>query len=302
MARLAKIYDQEVLPIWSQRFARLLLRDLAIPAGAQVLDFPCATGYVTSEVLRRLHGDSRLIAIDESSALLEVARRKTEGLGANARVFFRSEKAQARLSFADGVYDVVLCNVFLGESDDPIATLTDLARVTKTGGQVRCTLPFAGTFQEFYDIFREVLTKLDKRELIQRLDQHLTRYPTPDGAAAWMREAGMEEEARIVVERFSILFRSPVEFFFAPVIEYGPLRRWKSIAGGGDEQQEIFRRIEEAIELYFDSRPFELTVVAGCLIGTAGPSPDESPTLPIEELSVDDLIEIKTIPPGEDKR
>ena len=47
---------------------------------------------------------------------------------------------------------------------------------------------------------------------------------------------------------------------------------------------------------------FEVTVVAGCMIGSAGPSADELPTLQIEELSIEDLIDIKTIPPSEDKQ
>jgi hypothetical protein len=39
--KLAKLYDAEILPIWSQRFGRLLLRDLALPPKANVLDVGC---------------------------------------------------------------------------------------------------------------------------------------------------------------------------------------------------------------------------------------------------------------------
>ena len=70
------------------------------------------------------------------------------------------------------------------------------------------------------------------------------------------------------VEEFSLLFKSSREFFFAPVIEYGPLAEWKEIAGGGQEMQDVFWYIKEAIDAYFDGRPFQVTVKAGCLIGT----------------------------------
>jgi hypothetical protein len=69
------------------------------------------------------------------------------------------------------------------------------------------------------------------------------------------------------VEEFTLLFKSSREFFFAPVIEYGQLAEWKEIAGSGQEMQDVFWYIKEAIDAYFDGRPFSVTVKAGCLIG-----------------------------------
>ena len=71
----------------------------------------------------------------------------------------------------------------------------------------------------------------------------------------------------VEIEEFTLLFKSSREFFFAPVIEYGPLADWKDIAGGGQEMQDIFWYIKEAIDAYYDGRPFQVTVKAGCLIG-----------------------------------
>ena len=64
-----------------------------------------------------------------------------------------------------------------------------------------------------------------------------------------------------------MLFRSSREFFFAPVIEYGPLAKWKELAGSGQEMQDVFWYIKEAIDAYFQDRAFAVSVVAGCLIG-----------------------------------
>src|SRR5206468_2514611 len=65
--RLARIYDQEVLPIWSQRFGRMMLRDLALPPRANILDVACGTGYPSLEILRKLDDQGRIIAIDPSA-------------------------------------------------------------------------------------------------------------------------------------------------------------------------------------------------------------------------------------------
>jgi ubiquinone/menaquinone biosynthesis C-methylase UbiE len=264
--KLARIYDDEILPVWSRRFGRMLLRDLELGERRQILDVGCGTGYPAVEIVRRLTGNSRLIAIDASSAMLDVARKKVEELGARG-VFFRTESASPRLSFADDVYDLVVCNLGLTEMPSPARALADFARVTKPGGQVRCTLPLEGTFQEFYDIYREVLTKHDRHDTLQRLNEHLAgTYPGVAQCEHWMQSAGLDD-VKVEVERFTMLFRSSREFFFAPVIEYGPLARWKEIAGAGQEMQDVFWYIKEAIDAYFEGRAFAVTVIAGCLSG-----------------------------------
>ena len=44
MEKMSQVYDKEILPIWSERFGRLLLRGLAVPERAMVLDFGCGIG------------------------------------------------------------------------------------------------------------------------------------------------------------------------------------------------------------------------------------------------------------------
>jgi len=265
--KLARIYDDEIAPVWGTRFGKLLLRGLSLPERGQVLDISCGTGYPAIEVLRRMSDGSRLIAIDASSAMLDVARKKVADLGPLGKkgVFFRTESPLPKLSFADDVYDVVMCNLGLAEMPDVTAALRDFARVCKKGGEVRCTMPLAGTFQEFHDIYREVLIKHDKHDALARLDAYIAKYPTPEECTAALETAGLE--ADVEVDDYALLFKSSREFFFAPVIEFGPLGDWKDIAGKGQELQDVFWYIKEAIDAYFGGRAFQVTVKAGCLIG-----------------------------------
>ncbi len=265
--KLARIYDDEIAPVWATRFGKLLLRNLAVPERGQVLDISCGTGYPAIEILRRMSDGSRLIAIDASSAMLDVARKKVADLGPLGKkgVFFRTESPLPKLSFADDVYDLVVCNLGLGEMPDVATALRDFARVAKKGGEVRCTLPLAGTFQEFHDIYREVLIKHDKHDALERLDAYIAKYPTPEECTSALEHAGLD--ADVEVDEFALLFKSSREFFFAPVIEFGPLADWKDIAGKGQELQDVFWYIKEAIDAYFGGRAFQVTVKAGCLIG-----------------------------------
>src|SRR5258706_13455883 len=244
----------------------MLLRNLSVPERGQVLDISCGTGYPAIEILRRMREGSRLIAIDASSAMLDVARRKVADLGPLGKkgVFFRTESPLPKLSFADDVYDLVVSNLGLSEMPNVDAALRDFARVAKRGGEVRCTLPLQGTFQEFHDLYREVLTKHDKHEALDRLDQHIDRYPTASSLETRMQSANLA--GVIEIDEFTLLFKSSREFFFAPVIEYGPLAEWKEIAGNGQEMQDVFWYIKEAIDAYFAGGPFSVTLKSGCII------------------------------------
>src|SRR3954465_7515506 len=107
--KLAKIYDTEIMPIWSTKFGKLMLRHLALPAKASVLDVGCGTGYPSLEILKKMDEQGRIIAIDASSPMLDEARAKAGALSGK-RIFFRSENALPKLSFTDDVYDLVVCN------------------------------------------------------------------------------------------------------------------------------------------------------------------------------------------------
>jgi ubiquinone/menaquinone biosynthesis C-methylase UbiE len=289
--RLARIYDQEILPIWSQRFGRMMLRDLLVPPRAMVLDVACGTGYPALEVLRRMDEHGRIIAIDPSAPLLDVARRKA-GDAAGKRIFFRSEGLAPQLSFADEVYDLVLCNLGLDEVDDPGAALREFARVAKPGGQVIATLTLGGTWAEFYDIYREVLTKHDQHAALGRLGQLCARHPDPDTAIGWAEQAGLTGVS-LDVEKYTLLFRSAREFFFAPIIEYGPLPSWKAVAGK-EQMQDVFFFIKQAIDAYFGTRAFAVTVIAGCLRGTRSAGAVMEPGERVRRLGATQEIEVAT--------
>jgi len=294
--KMARVYDDEILPIWSQRFGRLLLRGLEVPHKAMVLDVGCGTGYPSLEILKRMDDQGRIIAIDPIGPLLDIARKKA-GDRAGKRIFFRTEPPVAKLGFADEVYDLVVSNLGLLLLDEPAKAIQEFARVTKPKGRVIITLPVAGTYSEFFDIYREVLTKNDKDQLLVRLERLIAQIPDIDEVTGWFEQAGLAE-LDVEVDQFSLLFKSSREFFFAPVIEFGPLSAWKEVAGKGEEMQEIFWHIKEAIDAYFGNRAFEITVKAGCIRATR---PVEATiTSATQETVSERLAELKTDAPSDE--
>jgi ubiquinone/menaquinone biosynthesis C-methylase UbiE len=252
-----------------------------------VLDVGTGTGYPALEVLRKMDEAGRIISIDPSSAMLDVARDKA-GAVSGKRVYFRSESAEPRLSFASEVFDVVVSNLAVQEMDDPVAAIGEFARVTKPGGRVLVTLPLAGTYREVQDLLREVLGRADREDstaALERLDAHEAEFPTPAQATAWMEHAGLVD---VEVERqhYQLVFRSSREFFFAPVIEHGPLSTWKAVAGGGAEMQAVFRLLKQTIDLYYAGQPFAVTVEAGLLYGRVPLDEERALSAPEHEASL----------------
>src|SRR5262249_24117728 len=128
------------------------------------------------------------------------------------------------------------------------------------------TTSLAGTYNEFFDLYREVLAKLDRQDAIDRLDAHVSTYPPLEQVEAWFEDAGLVDVTG-EWDTFTLLFKSSREFFFAPLIEYGPLGVWKAIAGKGQPMQDAFWHLKTTIDAYYAGGPFAVTVNAGIVRG-----------------------------------
>ncbi len=264
--RLARVYDKEVLPIWAQPFGRVLLQNMNYPEKGMLLDVGCGTGYPSMEVLRKTGDGVRIIAIDKSPPLMDLARSKAEGL-IGRRIFFRTEDVSGHFSFADNVYDITYSNVTVNELPNKRGAVLEMTRVTDFGGQVIFTVPVSGSWQEFYDIYRSVLTKRDRYDIIEKLDrEEAESFPEVDVIKGWMEEARLSD-IQVQTFDFELLFKSAREFFYAPVVEFGPLRTWKELAGSGDEMQDIFLDIKDAIDTIFQGLVFPVTIQGACFSG-----------------------------------
>jgi ubiquinone/menaquinone biosynthesis C-methylase UbiE len=268
-ARLAKVYDEEILPAYGARFGALLLarlKALPVKPAARVVEVGCATGEVTLALARLLEDSAYITAVDESSAFLAEARAKLEAAdGVRAPVVLQSGSA-FDLPVEDAAVDLVVSNPTAAGAGDLGAAAGEIARVLAPGGQVVLTAPLRGTWGEFIDLFREVLRENDKRDSLAALDRYVASLPDGDIVARALETAGLTD-VQLDVERWEMLFKSAREFFFSPLVELGPLPRWKQLSGRGDEMQDIFFFTKEAIDTYFKGRVFAVSVVGAAASG-----------------------------------
>ncbi len=126
---LSTVYDRINPFIWNEEMRDEAIDMLDISQDDVVLDVGCGTGFATEGLLQQtehVHG------LDQSPHQLEKAFEK---FGTQGPVQFYLGDAE-RLPFADDQFDIVWSSGSIEYWPDPVATLRELRRVGKPGGQV----------------------------------------------------------------------------------------------------------------------------------------------------------------------
>jgi SAM-dependent methyltransferase len=268
--RLARVIDREVAPLWHDRFARLLWRHLPGDPPDMVLDVHCGGGRTTAELLERLPGNAKVIAIEPDPMLRELAKSRLAEW--KDRVYLRAGDLGDVADMPAASYDLVIANLVLGEAHNLVEALRELVRVAKPGARILATLPLDGTWSEAEDLYREVLREGGLSDAVRRLRRLAHLRPTGHELAKAAGEAGILPHHFVIEqERFELLFPSGREFLFSPSVELGPLRLWKAIIGQAGQPQEVFWRLKETVDAYFSGHVFPVTVVAGMLLLRVAP-------------------------------
>ncbi len=261
--KIAAAYDAEVWPLGPVRAAEPLLRALPARPKTVAFEYGCATGRLTRAITERLDDDSRIVAVDPSAAMIELANA---GRSLAPKLVFEVAELTTQ-PIGAGTCDLAISNLALGDLPKPAEAIADFVRVLKPHGRALLTLPLRGSWAEFLDLFRAVLREHGKAEALFALANYERSLPDAATASRWLEAAGVTNVGLETV-RWELLFKSAREFFFAPIIELYPLPIWKQIAGGrGDEMQDLFFFVKEAIDTYFSGTVFPVTMVVGLLQG-----------------------------------
>ena len=123
-------YDRAFAHV-TAHFMPFLMRAAHLAPGMRVLDIATGTGLSAEAALAAVGPSGYVAAVDISLAMVEKAReRLSEAPNACVSV----EDGQA-LSFSDGSFDAVLCNLGLMFFPDPVRGLSEFRRVLRPGGR-----------------------------------------------------------------------------------------------------------------------------------------------------------------------
>jgi demethylmenaquinone methyltransferase/2-methoxy-6-polyprenyl-1,4-benzoquinol methylase len=164
----------------------------------RVLDIGCGTGELTRLTARHFPG-ARVVGMDFTAAMLEVARRRTNGASESGRIRYGRGTAM-RLPFPDGTFDLVT-NAFLARNlVDLDRALVEMRRVLRPGGVLmvlEITEPASPTFGAvFHAYFDHVVPWLgaavDSAGPYRYLPESLKRLPPRPKFLEALRRAGFD--------------------------------------------------------------------------------------------------------------
>jgi len=115
------------------RWRRFLVSRMAFRPGNLVLDVCTGTAGVAIEIAG--HNNGRIVGLDVSHLMLEAGLRAVEKQSLDGRVQLIQGRAE-HLPFPDETFDTVVFTYLLRYVQDPDATIRELSRVLKPGGEL----------------------------------------------------------------------------------------------------------------------------------------------------------------------
>jgi SAM-dependent methyltransferase len=148
----AEAYDR-----FMGRYSRLLAPQLAefggIRAGQRVIDVGCGPGALTAELVARI-GPGSVAAVDPSEPFVAAVRMRNPGVDVR-------EASAEHLPFPDRAFDAALAQLVVHFMSDPVAGLTEMARVTRHDGIVAACVWDHGGGQGPLSMFWEAARQID---------------------------------------------------------------------------------------------------------------------------------------------
>ncbi|RAL25185.1 hypothetical protein DL240_02960 [Lujinxingia litoralis] len=216
--------------------------------GSTALSVESRCGEVVARWLKRLPEDTRLMALDSSSAMLDAARERVAESD-QRRVFFVQQRGNA-LAYADGVFGATVCLHGLVTRRQLDEGLAELARVCASGGSVVAAAPTSASFPQFYDLLDEALRALGLHDVLERLGELRERtLITASDLAQLSRKRGLHE-VELEQVRWELSFSGGRDFLYSPLIQETFFPHWSG-AIRASERDAVLRYVARAIDTYW---------------------------------------------------
>ncbi len=162
-------WDEMRTSFFSENLREKALKASGVGVGALAVDVGAGTGFMTEGLLKK---GARVIAVDQSQAMLDVLARKLSDFhGLECRL-----GDAGKLPIEDGLVDSVFANMYLHHVENPVEAIQEMTRILKPGGVL-------------------VITDLDKHDFeFLRVEQH-DRWLgfAREDISAWLKSAGLQD-------------------------------------------------------------------------------------------------------------
>jgi SAM-dependent methyltransferase len=258
----AAIYETFVVPRYMSLFGGLAIDMIAPGDDAQVVHLNCRTGYPDREMLVRLPG-AHFYGFDASQPAIELARAKAKAVPNMVSDYRVADGFPA--PFPTGAFSHGYALHPLVVPEERKRLMGELARLLAPAGQMLVAMPLRGSFLEIADLLREYALKHESSEVAKAVEAAVLLRPTVDDLAAEVKAAGFDF-VEVELRPETLQFQSGRDFFEDPITRLVFLPEF-GVNLGLDNLDAPFDYVREAIDKYWSTVTFGLTVNVGCVSG-----------------------------------
>lgn len=203
-SRISGRYDTANTVLSFNQDARWRRRAIEIAdpqAGQSWLDLCCGTGELALGLRRKMGEHGRIVGLDFTAAMLDIARRKeSKEFGSPAVEWLEADAM--RIPLADELFDGVTVGCGLRNLPDIAAALVEIARVLKPGGRFVClelSLPQQPLWRQMHRFYLWSLFStagnlgLGSEKNYDWVLESLDKFPPPAALASLMEGAGFAD-------------------------------------------------------------------------------------------------------------
>mgnify|MGYP001106434796 CR=1 FL=1 len=134
-AAVANQWDRMREDFFDSTIAKSIVKASAVRPGTTVVDVGCGTGFLTQQVGMQTQGNAKIVGVDLSPSMLQIAKENLGKIGLLESVEFRVGDAE-NIPVDDNFADAVLGNMVLHHCPRPRRAISEMTRVLKPGGRL----------------------------------------------------------------------------------------------------------------------------------------------------------------------
>ncbi|GHA59000.1 ubiquinone/menaquinone biosynthesis methyltransferase [Amylibacter ulvae] len=200
-----EIYENTMVPLWFERWAKALLAQVALQSGERVLDVACGTG-VTTRIAKRDVGDGRFVGLDINAGMIEKARTLAPDMDIEW-----IESDVVGTAFRSNDFDAIISQHGYHYFPDQPAALAEFHRLLAPSGRIAMSI-WDGHSPYTQALCAAVETHISPQIAAKQRSQRET--PSADELIAHLRDAGFRD---VEVIRQELAIKVPLAREFVPL-------------------------------------------------------------------------------------